>query len=270
MAVDEAMLIAYSQGNIPPTLRIYGWRPGAFSLGYFQDPQQVLDLAECNKRNMLFVRRMTGGGVIFHYRELTYSLVCSPEEINVRGSIDDSFRTVCSFLIETYNRLGLSPRFAQQAAVPSCEGKTRHSLCFASKEKNDIVIQGKKIGGNAQRRKREVIFQHGCIPLTSDTDIVSSFLKEKHQDIKDKICCLTEALEREVGFLELQGILKKCFEEVFSVNLRKASLTPEEEELSRALKQKKYCSLEWNLHRVNNFYRVKQKNGSFYEEACLA
>ena len=130
MAVDEAMLLSYSQGNIPPTVRIYGWRPGAFSLGYFQDPRQVLDLAECDKQNMLFVRRMTGGGVIFHHRELTYSLVCSPDSINVRGSINDSFRRVCSFLIETYKRLGLSARFAQQAAGPSREGKTRHSLCF--------------------------------------------------------------------------------------------------------------------------------------------
>jgi len=274
MAIDEAILIAYSRGDISPTLRIYGWRPPAFSLGYFQDPKMVLNIAKCNEENMPFVRRITGGGIIFHHQELTYSLVCSKDNINGYNSIKDSFRIICSFLINTYKKLGLKPEFASEQNpyfFKSSATKRQDSFCFASKERYDILIQGKKLGGNAQRRRRDIIFQHGSIPLKSDIDTVIPFLKERPQNLKNNICSLKGILGREIEFVQLKNILKISFEETFSVNLQEENLTFEEEGLFRELKEKKYCSLEWNLHQIDNFRSVRtRKNDSLYQKACVA
>ena len=274
MAIDEAILIAYSRGDIPPTLRIYGWRPPAFSLGYFQDPKMVLNIAKCNKENIPFVRRITGGGIIFHHQELTYSLVCSKDNINGCSSIKDSFRIICSFLINAYKKLGLKPEFASEqnpCFFKSSAMKRQDSFCFASKERYDILIQGKKLGGNAQRRRRDVIFQHGSIPLKFDIDTVIPFLKESYHNLKDNICSLDGVLEREIKFVQLKDILRISFEETFSTNLQEKNLTFKEKGLSCELKEEKYYSPEWNLHQIDNFRSVRtRKNDSLYQKACVA
>ncbi len=274
MAMDEAMLITYSQGKIPPTLRIYGWRPPAFSFGYFQNPEQVLDIAKCNKENMPFVRRITGGEVIFHHQELTYSLVCSKDKIRGRDFVENSLKTICLFLINTYKKLGLSPKFAIEQnpyLFKNNSTKRRNSFCFASKEKYDIVVNGKKLGGNAQRRRRNIIFQHGSIPLKSDIDTAIPFLKEKPLELKSNTCSLQEVLGRGIEFLELKNVIRNSFEETFSVNLQEEVLIFEEEKLFHELKEEKYCSLQWNLHQIDNFRNSRmEKDDSFYQKTCLA
>ena len=105
MAIDKAMLDNYDG---MPVLRIYGWRPAAFSIGYFQDPEEELDLELCMEKGIGAVKRITGGGVIFHKDEITYSLVCSQDDLNVPAFSKESYKKICSFLIETYKDLGLN------------------------------------------------------------------------------------------------------------------------------------------------------------------
>ena len=69
MAVDKAILTAHSQGEVPPTVRFYGWNPPAISIGYFQSLVEEVDLHSCNKLGVDYVRRITGGGAVFHENE---------------------------------------------------------------------------------------------------------------------------------------------------------------------------------------------------------
>ena len=75
MAMDRAVLVANSKGKVPPTVRFYTWKPAAISIGYFQSLRDEVDLAECDKHGVDYVRRITGGGAVFHEKELTYSIV---------------------------------------------------------------------------------------------------------------------------------------------------------------------------------------------------
>jgi len=164
MAIDEALLHCFEPGKSLPILRIYGWNPPAFSCGRFQKPEEILDLERCQRDGIPVVRRITGGGVIYHAAELTYSLVCPitklPDARNVRGT----FFHLTSFLIAFYRLLKLSPAYAADCHGGRILGE-RTALCFAGTENCDILLGGKKIGGNAQRRLKEVVFQHGSIPL---------------------------------------------------------------------------------------------------------
>ena len=75
MAIDKAILVVNSEGNVPPTVRFYGWSPPAISIGYFQSLTEEVDIQACERFGVDYVRRITGGGAVFHEKELTYSIV---------------------------------------------------------------------------------------------------------------------------------------------------------------------------------------------------
>ncbi len=74
MAIDEAIMLAHRGGEVPPTLRFYGWNPAAVSLGYFQKAEAAIDLGKCEQLGINVVRRLTGGRSVLHETELTYSI----------------------------------------------------------------------------------------------------------------------------------------------------------------------------------------------------
>ena len=165
MAIDEALLRSFDPESSLPVLRLYGWNPPALSLGRFQNAAEVLDLERCRADGVAVVRRVTGGGVIYHADELTYSLVCAPYQIPPASSVKDSFRVLTGFLLAFYRTLGLDAAYAVDAVPEGTRLGERTAFCFAGRESFDILADGRKIGGNAQRRLKGVIFQHGSIPL---------------------------------------------------------------------------------------------------------
>ena len=140
MAIDEAMLIARSKNKVPNTLRFFTWKPAAVTIGFFQSLKQEVALEKAFALGVDTIRRYTGGGAVFHENELTYSIVLS--EKDVPKGIIDSYKFLCRGIINGLNFLGLKSEF---------------------KPINDIVIKGKKISGNAQTRRNNVVLQHGTI-----------------------------------------------------------------------------------------------------------
>lgn len=246
MAIDEALLRGYALHSSPPTLRIYGWQPAALSIGYAQDADSELDIAYCRRSALAFVRRITGGGIIRHSDELTYSLVLSKADLGIPERVVSSYRVISSFLIEFYRRLGLEASFACDAATGERLG-AGSPLCFASKEKYDIVVGGRKIGGSAQKRSRDVIFQHGSIPLgRTDGDI--RFLRDK-PPAAPKTASLEELLGRMAGATELKVLLVEAFRATFGVEAQCGELSGEEMRMAGELRDSKYKSDEWNYNR---------------------
>jgi lipoate-protein ligase A len=70
MALDEVLMMNYVNEKIP-ILRIYGWKPPTVSIGYFQSLDEEVDIEKCRQEGIDVVRRMTGGGTVFHDSELT-------------------------------------------------------------------------------------------------------------------------------------------------------------------------------------------------------
>lgn len=225
MAFDETLLRSYSIHSSSPTFRVYGWEPAALSLGYSQVARETLG-AEAPD---LFVRRITGGGIIRHGNELTYSLVCAKEDLGIPERVVSSYRIICSFLIEFYKRLGLDAAFACDVAAPGEKFGVPSAFCFDSKEKYDIVIGGRKMGGSAQKRSSSVIFQHGSIPFDQ----------------------LEELLGRAVKATELSKVLIESFTTTFGLMAEKGRLSAAEESIFLDLKTRKYQSREWNFDRID-------------------
>lgn len=221
MVMDAELLERYTQDpRRLPVFRIYTWKDPFYTLGHSQDPQQELDTALCEQHGIGFVKRITGGGIIYHDHEITYSMVCSRNDLPGHSLVAESFKHICSFLLHFYRRLGLQPRFA--ADIPGAAGFSAglSSFCFAGREKYDILIDNKKIGGNAQKRTREVIFQHGSIPLKVDLAAAGRFLKKKLSvDVPATVCGLEDLLGRKLDRMECCQLLKESFRGGFGVDL---------------------------------------------------
>jgi lipoate-protein ligase A len=268
MAVDEAIFLNILKKGGPPTLRIYGWRPAAYSLGYFQDASSELDLEACRRDDISYVRRMTGGGIIYHDEELTYSLTCRKDDINAKD-IKQSFKKISSFLIKTYEKLGLKASYADEIGLNKTDEREFSSFCFAANEACDIIIKGRKIGGNAQRRRKGVIFQHGSIPLKLDIHRCLNMLKNPDYSSVNRFCSLESLLKKPLTFYELEHILIESFKETFKTNLMLSDLGESETEAVTALKDDKYENLKWNL-RLQQEAISEYEPDSNNEETCLA
>jgi lipoate-protein ligase A len=249
MATDEALLRSFDPAHSLPTLRLYGWNPPALSLGRFQKAAEVLDLERCQSDNIAVVRRVTGGGVIYHADELTYSLVCAPEQIPPATSIKDSFRILTGFLLAFYQKLGLDASYATDSAPEGTRLGERTPFCFAGKESFDILAGGYKIGGNAQRRLKGIIFQHGSIPLHNHAATGLSYMRDQAPEHITGTASLAEygvSCARDT----LQQKLAATFSDYFSVELKEDTLSAQEQTDRDDLLTNRYRADSWNMEGV--------------------
>ena len=247
MALDEALLTSFDAKRSRPVLRLYGWHPPALSLGRYQEAEAALKLELCAADGVPVVRRMTGGGIIFHADELTYSIVCAPGQLGEAG-VKDGFRRLCAFLIGTYRRLGLEAAFAADQNPDDERLGERTAYCFAGKEEFDVLVNGRKIGGNAQRRLRGAILQHGSIPLVSRVQDAVRYLREPAPGASGAVSLAELGLSPELPVLK--SMLVDAFTEALGVMPEADGLEEAERRLADELLEGKYRSNTWNLKGV--------------------
>jgi len=249
MAIDESLLCLFDYEVSEPILRTYGWDPPTLSLGRFQKTDDVLDLDRCSRYGVSVVRRISGGATIYHVDELTYCIVCSPEHIQSANSVKDSFRVLTGFLLEFYRSIGLNASYALDSVSIAERLGERTAFCFAGKESFDILINGKKIGGNAQRRHKRVIFQHGSIPIMNRARYGLQYMKDRSPEYADNTISLFDCgITSDVT--TLKRLLVDAFINQMGVQARPSELSAGEQEMSRSLLATKYTSESWNLQGI--------------------
>lgn len=245
MAVDEALLACFDPEHSLPVLRLYGWNPPTLSLGRYQEAASALNLALCAAEKVPVVRRMTGGGIIYHSRELTYSIVCTPAQLGDVTGVKGGFRQLCRFLLAAYRTLGLAPSFAADSNPEGERLGARTAFCFAGKEECDIVVRGRKLGGNAQRRARGLILQHGSIPLEGRVAVGLRYLAGPADGAESATSLAELGVAVEVD--RLKELLVAGFQESLAARLTPVPLTRQESETAERLRLEKYGSHQWNI-----------------------
>lgn len=152
MAVDEALLL-HAREFDKPVLRFYAWSEPAASFGYFQ---RYADVAKATPLRPL-VRRPTGGGIVPHDRDWTYSVVLPPGHFWYQLKAIESYRRVHEWVRTAFNETGV---LAELASEPRREGAGQ---CFVGAEKFDVLAQNRKIAGAAQRRTRDGLLIQGSV-----------------------------------------------------------------------------------------------------------
>jgi len=236
MAIDRAVLVSNSNGKVPPTVRFYSWKPFAISIGYFQSLEEEVDLGICKDLGIDYVRRITGGGAVFHEDELTYSIVIPESHKEISKNIMESYGHICGAIIKGLKNIGIKSEY---------------------KPINDIITSGKKISGNAQTRKMKTVLQHGTILKDVNVDKMFSVLRVPNEkikdklisDVKDRVTSVKHVLNKDVTFNQISNAMKKGFEEEFNIKLVKGKLTREEEELSLKFDKECFSAKNWNHKR---------------------
>ncbi len=143
------------KGNAPPVFRLYRWEE-SFTYGVSQKMEE-LEFSYGKSS----AKRITGGGILLHGHDISYSIICSNDFI-VGKSVKEGYEYLCGFLMDFYRSLGLKPSFAKDLKDITL---SKSGFCQVGFEPYDIIIKGKKIGGNAQKRARDKLLQHGSIPI---------------------------------------------------------------------------------------------------------
>ncbi|MFX1370089.1 MAG: biotin/lipoate A/B protein ligase family protein [Promethearchaeota archaeon] len=238
MAIDEAIMRSIQAGQSPPTLRLYRWKPSAVSIGTFQGMTEEVDLEYCRTRGIDYIRRITGGGAVYHdYEgEVTYSIILPRGHRLAPEDIIESYRILCKGIVKALDYLGISSEF---------------------KPINDIVTGGKKISGNAQTRRYSCVLQHGTILLDLDVEVMFSVLKVPQekisdkmiQDVKQRVTSVRDILGEDITMHDLSQALRSGFAESLKVELDNGALSATEAELANTLSNEQYRRDEWNLKR---------------------
>lgn len=235
MAIDEAMLVLKDRGLIPNTLRLYVFRPSAVTIGYFQRVLESVDVEFVESRGIDYTRRITGGGSVYHDAdgEVTYSVTALIDDIS--RNIMDSYRVICQGVVNAIRELGLEATF-----VPV----------------NDVIINGKKVSGSAQSRRRNALLQHGTLMYNTNLITLSNALKapkekllsHKAVSIFDRVTTVSRELGRVVSREEVINALIRGFSKALNIDLELGGYTREELELANEL-VKKYRGREWIYQR---------------------
>lgn len=159
MALDEALLEAVTRLRAP-VLRFYGWTEPAASFGYFQK------FAEIERTTWLrpLVRRPTGGGIVPHDADWTYSFAVPPHHEWHSLRAIESYRRMHDWVRLGFEKLNIPTELApEKKAAPGNPGSASPGECFTGHEKFDVLWHGKKIAGAAQRRNKLGLLIQGSV-----------------------------------------------------------------------------------------------------------
>jgi lipoate-protein ligase A len=241
MAIDEAIFVARTNNLVPNTIRFYCWKPSAVSIGKFQDIQDEVLINNCVKQGVDIVRRITGGGTVYHATEdeITYSVIASAQDLQATD-ITTVYAKIYTSIAEALRMLGINADF-NLGDAKTCP---------------NLTINGKKISGSAQSHKKGIVLQHGTLLLDVNLEKMFTFLrvpwaktcieivniaKHKHTSIKDET-------RKNITIDEVEQALVEGFQKALNIKLVPSELTAYEHEPAERLYEEKYSTNEWNSH----------------------
>jgi lipoate-protein ligase A len=258
MALDEALAAIAEQGEGRPTVRVYGWKPAAVSIGYSQRALAAVNVKKVVRLGIPLVRRLTGGRAVFHDQEVTYSVIAPKGQLGAPQSILKAYRRIGQALVVCLGHLGVSAHLSRVVSRGWGPGvRSALSPCFSSFGRYEVLVGHRKVVGSAQRRIGGILLQHGSL-LTGEGYLriaqllpVSDEANRQKivQELRKKTISLGALLSRRVSYAEVASALFLGFQEVLSSSLEPGELWPEEKTMAQRLVRERYRSQEWTLRR---------------------
>ena len=187
----DALLLARAggEGDVAPVLRLFRFQPHGITLGYAQRAEHELDLDRCRADQIPWAVRPTGGRAIFHAEEWTYSLAARLDDPDWGGTLTQAYGAIADLLVRALIRLGVPARHsapsdrrapgdaaahrpvvahrgeAESAGAVTATARSVAAPCFASTARHEVVLEGRKLIGSAQRRTARALLQQGSLLL---------------------------------------------------------------------------------------------------------
>jgi lipoyl(octanoyl) transferase len=239
MAVDAYLVRAATS---PLTLRCYTWSPATLSLGHIQKWTPELK-SRCAKWGFSAVRRETGGRAVLHDQELTYSVSIPVGSPYYTSSLPEAYNRINRALAAGVRLLGVDAKQEERKLnLKEAYRQELGDLCFAATAKSEVLWDGRKLIGSAQRQLREGLLQHGSLIFTMAHEAISRLFFDDEglvqiasKKLRRSTTCLDEALESLPSFETVTHALQRGFEAEFNLTLVEQALRPEEEKIVQGM-----------------------------------
>ena len=249
MALDESILEHIGRRESLPTLRLYSWTPACLSLGHAQ-PFADVDTARLKGHGWEVVRRATGGRAILHTDELTYSVITPLDEPTMSGGVLESYNRVSHALLKAVQSLEISVEVKEGKSENS---ETPNPVCFEVPSTYEITVDGKKLIGSAQARKKDGVLQHGTLPLTGDLTRICQVLVFDNESAREtaskrlleRATTVESALGRVISWDAAVHAFVHAFEAQLGLMIEKGELSESEIERTEELVKDKYDHPSW-------------------------
>ncbi|MCD4782774.1 MAG: lipoate--protein ligase family protein [Candidatus Eremiobacteraeota bacterium] len=247
MAADEALLVELMKNPVSPTLRFYQWEKPTLSLGYFQKINEV-NIERIEAKGYDIVRRPTGGRAVLHWEEVTFCLVIPA----FKRGLWEIFKSIHEALESGLNMIGISARVLPVEKYGRGI-RNRTSACFASPSRYELMLNGKKIAGTAQKKVGDYMLAHGSIPIRPKFKYlfeILNFQNDEEREIayKNAVAKMT-SLYGETGldylFEDICNALISGFEKSWGCNVYEDNFTSSEIKLIANLEEEKYNNPGW-------------------------
>ena len=223
MAIDAALLADLEKSPEPrTTLRFYTWARPTLSLGRNQKEERAADVAYCRNHGIDIVHRPTGGRAVLHDDELTYAIV-SNDSSYFGDTIYANYKRVSEALCAGFNLLGIPAVLAPDTLKPSELPDGVDPPCFLSPSRYELMVQGRKIVGSAQRRLRRSFLQHGSMPIRINFETLAQATRMPNPEVlAQEMAGCAEFLRARPTLHEMVGAFMRAFQEQFSVEFQTA------------------------------------------------
>lgn len=245
MAIDEAIFRDTLKNRKPPTLRFFGWRKAAVSVGYFQDVPKEIHAGRCRSAGVEVVRRITGGKAVYHLDEVTYSLSAGRWERRFPDDIVRTYEIISSCLARGLAELGIRASLAEPGRKAE-----RTPNCFSEPAGKELLVGGRKICGSAQIRSHGGFLQHGSLLMTFDPAATAALIQSPAppEQLRNRVVGVNELVRTSVSAEEICEALLAGFGDALGIDFAPGELTQAERDLSAGLIEK-YESDSWTLTR---------------------
>jgi lipoate-protein ligase A len=202
--LDGRFQVKFGEGSC--LWRFYAWEPFAITLGYNQASSGI-DAEKCRQAGVDVVRRPTGGRAVFHADEFTYSFFSDSSEQN-----SEIYRMVHEIIRRALEPLGIYAEFCRSTLQRSQGAQNAASVsCFTASAKYELQVQGRKLVGSAQRKTRNVLLQHGSLPLSGRHKELCGFInfsdENEQAEISEELERKTISLEEILGYIPQYDLL---------------------------------------------------------------
>lgn len=192
-------------------------------MGYFRRIEQDVDVHECELLGIQIVRRTSGGGSIYTDKnQLIFSSVTTRP---LGHDVEESFTQTCGCIIDALDECGVRATY---------------------KPPNDVLVNGKKISGSAQVKKKRAYITHSTIILSMDHEIVKKVLKGVKHGYTSSIL---EQCNKVISIDALKAAIKNAFMNRFGIEFKAEEFSMQEQDLIDKLMKNKYGTHEWNFKR---------------------
>ena len=247
MAIDEALFRYSSQ----PTLRFYSWSSPTLTLGYFQKAGKSL-IVKCKENGIDVVRRPTGGRAILHDNEITYSVVSSYKSFPKPSTLQGIYKALALWQIASFEAIGMNATLPDGGSTIK-QNYVTNDACFLTSIQSEVMVEGKKICGSAQKRGNDSFLQHGSIPVEMDLELLSKALKIDSNDssagLLNSVGWLNQWSDKPIAIPDVEKLLAEVFAKHLQIDWIHSEPSHTEMQEARRMSDEKFNHPEWNMKR---------------------